>query len=179
MQRSRCSDHDAASSRAVVSSGSAAGSGARAVVQRRSESAQAMPDPATRRPSGHSAEWSQQCAAVDLVSGFVRDSIAARNCTNADLLDSYYRRTAAWCSSKVWQRGSKAIKGSSKSRPKEGSAAWEGCVNGRNVSWQAFWEPAKNPHELSRTLLRLFQSVGGLYSPQGHPQRRPKTFRSH
>ena len=34
----------------------------------------------------------------------------------------------------------------------------------------------QNPHETSRTLLSLFQSVGALYFPQDHSQGRPKLF---
>ena len=41
--------------------------------------------------------------------------------------------------------------------------------------WNSFGEP-ENPHEISRTLPRLFRSVGGLYFPQDHSQRRPETF---
>ena len=90
MQRSRCSDHDAASSSSseqwqcswqwCASSGAA--------TQRFSSSDAGSSDAQASVHSAHSGGSSAAC--VDLVSGFVRDSIAARNCssdTNANVRD--------------------------------------------------------------------------------------------
>ena len=116
---------------------------ARAVVQRRSEAALAMPDPATRRRvcTVHTVEAS---SAVRSGLWFREISMAACNCssdTNANKDSDYCRRTAAWC---IWHRGKAAkTKGSSKSTPREGSVAWEGCAKRRPVCLGRHKEPAK------------------------------------
>ena len=74
------------------------------------------------------------------------------------------------------RKGSKAVKGSSKSRPKGRVGSLGGMRQEPTRALLGFLrDPTKTRTNLPAPLLRLFQSVGGLYFPQDHSQRHTET----
>ena len=119
---------------------------------------------------------SVQCAAVYVVSGFVRASIAARNYTNAN------SQTAITVgpqpgAAPVFGRGkaAKQSKAPQNQGRKEVSVAWEGCVKSQRVLLRRVWGSRQTRTKLPSPIMRLFQSFGTLYFPHGHSQRHPET----